>query len=40
MTQCLNHNCLKSNPTETRFYQNCGEKLVLAERYRALKIIG
>jgi len=40
MTQCLNPNCLKSNPAETIFCESCGEKLVLAERYRALKIIG
>ncbi|MGD1703287.1 SUMF1/EgtB/PvdO family nonheme iron enzyme [Dapis sp. BLCC M229] len=40
MTQCLNPNCLKLNPPETIFCQKCGEKLVLAERYRALKIIG
>ena len=40
MTQCLNPDCLKPNPAQTIFCQNCGEKLVLAERYRALKIIG
>ena len=40
MTQCLNPDCLKSNPPQTIFCQSCGEKLVLAERYRALKIIG
>ncbi|NEP77845.1 MAG: SUMF1/EgtB/PvdO family nonheme iron enzyme [Okeania sp. SIO3B3] len=40
MTQCLNPDCLKPNPPQTKFCQNCGEKLVLAERYRALKIIG
>ncbi|WP_371357311.1 4-Cys prefix domain-containing protein [Hydrocoleum sp. CS-953] len=40
MTQCLNPDCLKFNPPETIFCQSCGEKLVLAERYRALKIIG
>ena len=40
MTQCLNPDCLKPNPPETIFCQSCGEKLVLAERYRPLKIIG
>jgi len=40
MTQCLNPDCLKTNPPERKFCQNCGEKLVLAERYRPLKIIG
>ncbi|OZH51812.1 hypothetical protein AFK68_28430 [Hydrocoleum sp. CS-953] len=40
MTQCLNPDCLKLNPPQTTFCQNCGEKLVLAERYRAVKIIG
>ncbi|NET42515.1 bifunctional serine/threonine-protein kinase/formylglycine-generating enzyme family protein [Okeania sp. SIO2B3] len=40
MTQCLNPDCLKPNPPQTKFCQSCGEKLVLAERYRALKIIG
>ncbi|MEM1170577.1 MAG: SUMF1/EgtB/PvdO family nonheme iron enzyme [Cyanobacteria bacterium P01_H01_bin.35] len=40
MTQCLNPDCLRPNPPQTKFCQNCGEKLVLAERYRALKIIG
>nr|MDJ0518734.1 serine/threonine-protein kinase [Trichodesmium sp. MO_231.B1] len=40
MTQCLNPDCLESNPPETIFCQSCDEKLVLVERYRALKIIG
>ena len=40
MTQCLNPDCLKFNPPETKFCQSCHEKLVLVERYRALKIIG
>ncbi|NES77174.1 MAG: protein kinase [Okeania sp. SIO1H6] len=40
MTQCLNPDCLKPNPPETIFCQSCGEKLVLNERYRPLKIIG
>ncbi len=40
MTQCLNPDCLESNPPETIFCHSCDEKIVLAERYRALKIIG
>ena len=40
MTQCLNPGCLKPNPLEIKLCQSCGEKLVLAERYRPLKIIG
>ncbi|NEQ35207.1 MAG: SUMF1/EgtB/PvdO family nonheme iron enzyme [Okeania sp. SIO3I5] len=40
MTQCLNPNCLKPNPSQTKFCYSCGEKLVLKERYRPLKIIG
>ncbi len=40
MTQCLNPDCLESNPPETKFCQSCDEKLLLVERYRALKIIG
>ncbi|WP_371357617.1 4-Cys prefix domain-containing protein, partial [Hydrocoleum sp. CS-953] len=26
MTQCLNPDCLKLNPPQTTFCQNCGEK--------------
>ena len=40
MTQCLNLGCLKPNPLEIKLCQSWGEKLVLAERYRPLKIIG
>ena len=40
MTQCLNPDCLKLNPPDTIFCQYCGEKLVLAERYCPIKIIG
>ncbi|MDJ0516142.1 MAG: SUMF1/EgtB/PvdO family nonheme iron enzyme [Trichodesmium sp. MO_231.B1] len=40
MTQCLNPDCLKLNPPDTIFCQSCGEKLVLAERYCPIKIIG
>ena len=40
MTQCLNPDCLQVNQPQTKFCQSCGEKLVLRERYRPLKIIG
>ncbi len=40
MSQCLNPDCLKQNARETKFCQKCGSKLLLAERYRALRILG
>lgn len=42
MSYCLNSNCQKasSNSTQTQFCQNCGSKLLLKERYRAIKPIG
>ena len=42
MSYCLNPNCQKasSNPDKTQFCQNCGDKLLLKERYRAIKPIG
>ncbi len=40
MSQCLNPDCLNQNPPNTNFCQKCGSKLLLAERYRAVKIIG
>ena len=40
MTQCLNPDCLNQNPQNTKFCQKCGSKLLLVERYRAVKIIG
>ncbi|MFM6194630.1 MAG: GUN4 domain-containing protein [Planktothrix sp.] len=40
MSQCLNPDCLHSNPKTTNFCQKCGSKLLLKERYRALKILG
>ncbi|ABG53343.1 serine/threonine protein kinase [Trichodesmium erythraeum IMS101] len=39
-TQCLNPDCLEVNQAQTKFCTSCGEKLVLRERYRPLKIIG
>lgn len=42
MSYCLNLNSQKvsSNPDQTQFCQNCGDKLLLKERYRAIKLIG
>ncbi|PSB04249.1 bifunctional serine/threonine-protein kinase/formylglycine-generating enzyme family protein [Merismopedia glauca] len=41
MSYCLNPNCHKPhNPPENLFCLNCGSKLILRERYRALKVIG
>ncbi len=41
MSYCLNPDCQKpQNPNATKFCQSCGTKLVLAERYRAIKLIG
>ncbi|CAD5956374.1 Serine/threonine-protein kinase PknA [Planktothrix tepida] len=40
MSHCLNPNCLQPNPNTTIFCQKCGSKLVLQERYFALKILG
>jgi len=39
MSQCLNPDCLQTN-SKTTFCQKCGSKLLLKERYRALKILG
>jgi len=41
MSYCLNPNCRKQeNPQENNFCQSCGSRLLLRERYRALRIIG
>ena len=40
MSQCLNPDCLHQNPTNHKFCQQCGTKLLLVDRYRAMKIIG
>ena len=40
MTQCLNPDCLQINPEETQFCQDCGARLLLVDRYRALRILG
>lgn len=40
MTQCLNPDCLQINPEEIQHCQDCGAQLLLAKRYRALRILG
>ncbi|MEG4445494.1 serine/threonine-protein kinase [Microcoleus sp. AT9_B5] len=41
MSQCLNPDCLFQNQSGyTKFCQNCGNKLLLGDRYGAQKIIG
>lgn len=41
MSYCLNPNCQKpQNPRDTTFCLTCGSKLLLKERYRAIKPIG
>ncbi|MCB8759176.1 bifunctional serine/threonine-protein kinase/formylglycine-generating enzyme family protein [Planktothrix agardhii] len=40
MSQCLNPDCLQLNSKTTIFCKKCGSKLLLRERYRALKILG
>ncbi|HIK28001.1 MAG: serine/threonine-protein kinase [Oscillatoriaceae bacterium SKW80] len=41
MSYCLNPDCQKpQNPAVTKFCLNCGSKLLLGERYRAIKPIG
>ena len=39
MSQCLNPDCLHQNPSLTKFCQRCGNKLLLGDRYRAVKYI-
>ncbi|MBW4620537.1 MAG: protein kinase [Cyanosarcina radialis HA8281-LM2] len=41
MSYCLNPACQKpQNPKDARFCIRCGSKLLLSDRYRALKLIG
>ncbi len=41
MSYCLNPQCQKAqNPEGNKFCQNCGAKLLLGDRYRALKPVG
>jgi serine/threonine protein kinase len=39
MSHCLNPACLKTNPPRDRFCQKCGWRLLLHDRYRAVKLI-
>ncbi|MGK7946782.1 MAG: SUMF1/EgtB/PvdO family nonheme iron enzyme [Microcystaceae cyanobacterium] len=38
--QCLNPDCLKYNPENSQFCQYCGQKLLLMQRYRGIRILG
>ena len=40
MSQCLSPECLAINPQNAKVCQKCGSKLLLSDRYRALKILG
>lgn len=40
MSQCLNPDCQDINSSNAKFCQRCGNKLLLGDRYRSLKIIG
>jgi len=40
MSQCLNHDCQFLNPSLTKFCHRCGNKLLLADHYRAIRYIG
>ncbi|MEQ9669401.1 protein kinase domain-containing protein [Coleofasciculus sp. G2-EDA-02] len=41
MSYCINPNCPKpENKTEQNFCQTCGTKLIVAERYRPLRLLG
>jgi serine/threonine protein kinase len=40
MSQCFNPNCLAKNSLQNKFCSSCGSKLLLGDRYRAIKYIG
>ncbi len=40
MSQCLNPDCLTVNSPEAQVCQDCGTKLLLVDRYRAIKMLG
>jgi formylglycine-generating enzyme required for sulfatase activity len=40
MSQCLNPTCLHQNPPDTNFCQECGNKILLDDRYRPIKFLG
>ncbi|MTJ32216.1 bifunctional serine/threonine-protein kinase/formylglycine-generating enzyme family protein [Aphanizomenon sp. UHCC 0183] len=40
MSQCLNPACIYQNPQGTNFCQECGDKILLDNRYRPIKFLG
>ncbi|ALB39518.1 serine/threonine protein kinase [Anabaena sp. WA102] len=40
MSQCLNPACIYPNPQGTNFCQECGDKILLDDRYRPIKFLG
>lgn len=40
ITQCVNPDCLHSNPNTVQVCQRCGASLLLGDRYRAVRSIG
>ncbi|WP_299414349.1 serine/threonine-protein kinase [Acaryochloris sp. IP29b_bin.148] len=40
MSQCLNPDCLHSNPGDSETCQRCGSSLLLSGRYRAIRSLG
>jgi serine/threonine protein kinase len=40
MTKCFNSDCLNDNPTNHKFCQKCGQKLLLKDHFRGLKYLG
>ncbi len=40
MRQCLNPDCLAANPKQSRFCHQCGDPLLLVERYWAQRVLG
>ncbi|WP_408648793.1 protein kinase domain-containing protein [Tumidithrix elongata] len=40
MSYCLNSTCNKQNPSDAKFCKHCGWRLLLRDRYRAVKKIG
>ncbi|MFM6281242.1 MAG: protein kinase domain-containing protein, partial [Dolichospermum sp.] len=40
MSQCINPNCLHQNPQDTIYCENCGNKILLDDRYHPIKFLG
>ncbi len=40
MSQCLNPDCLHQNPPDTNFCKDCGNKILLDDRYHPIKFLG